>query len=125
MRAIAAGVGLLLLCTGLGVTACGQAADWRPQAIAKAQDQMRQEVGDPSAQFTRVQLTGDDKTGQTCGFISAKFSRDGLNHIARFIVYIDQTAGPFVDGGLGRQVLSSEDFERAWQGDCVKEGYTA
>ena len=73
----------------------------------------------------RVQFTGDSKTGQTCGFVSARFGRDGLDHLARFIVYIDNTAGPFVDGGLGRQVLSMQDFERAWQGDCVKEGYNA
>jgi hypothetical protein len=108
----------------MAVSACGQ-QDWRAQTIAQAEAKMRQETTDPAAQFARVQVTGDDKTGQTCGYVSARFATDGLNHTARFIVYIDNSAGPYVDGALGRQALSSEDFEQAWRSDCIKEGYTA
>jgi hypothetical protein len=113
----------LLICAATGLAGC-QAQDWRAQATAKAEDQMRQVLSDPAAQFSRVQVTGDNSTGQTCGFVTAK-DGDGLTHIVRFIDYIDQSAGPYVEGGMGKAPLSQSDFDRAWQGDCVSEGYNA
>jgi len=113
----------LLICAAAALAGC-QGQDWRAQATAKAEDQMRQVLSDPAAQFSRVQVTGDNATGQTCGFVSAK-GGDGLSHVARFIDYIDQSAGPYVEGGLGKAPLSQSDFDRAWQGDCVSEGYAA
>ncbi|MDR3511177.1 MAG: hypothetical protein P4L73_06065 [Caulobacteraceae bacterium] len=112
---------LMLLGGCLALAACdGQA--WRAGAASRAEEQVRQVVSDPSAQFSRVQVTGDDRTGQTCGFASVR-TPDGLGHLVRFIVYIDASAGPYVEAGLGRQVLTQDNFERAWQADCVKEGY--
>jgi hypothetical protein len=99
-------------------------ADWKPGVVADAEKRMRDEMADPAAQFSRVQVTGDDRTGQTCGYVYGRFA-DGLTHVARFTVYID-TPAPFVDGGLGRRkALSREEFEEDWQADCVKEGYKA
>ena len=98
-----------------------QRGDWQAEAIAAAEDEMRADVKDPSAQFSRVQVTGDDATGQTCGSITAKAG--GRQKRGRFIVYIDGTAGPFVQSGLGSQFMSPEDFAWAWQNDCLNEGY--
>jgi hypothetical protein len=103
------------------LSACGQ-ADWKPGVVADAEKRMKDEIVDPSAQFSRIQITGDDRTGQTCGYVYGRFTADGLTHMARFIVYID-TPMPYVEGGLGRQTLSQDDFERDWQSDCVNEGY--
>ena len=110
---------LLLLCTLL--TACnGSSGDWRADAIASAEAKMRGLINNPDATFSHVQLTGDSKTGQTCGDIISKvgiFTKE-----ARFIVYIDNSAGPFVEPGLG-QSMSQADFDWAWKNDCVGEGY--
>ncbi|RWL94922.1 hypothetical protein [Mesorhizobium sp.] len=109
---------LLVLCALL--SACSSSGDWRADAIAAAEGKMRGLVNDPAATFTHVQLTGDSSTGQTCGDITAKtgiFTKE-----ARFIVFIDNTAGPFVEPGLG-QSMSQADFDWAWKNDCVNEGY--
>lgn len=111
---------LFLLC-GLAVLAACTAKDWRAEAIANAEDAMRTQVSDPAAAFTHVQITGDSSSGQTCGFVTAKVGT--LKKGARFIVYIDGTAGPFVEAGMGRQPMSKDDFDWAWQNDCLKEGY--
>ncbi|MGC1302544.1 MAG: hypothetical protein WA840_09225 [Caulobacteraceae bacterium] len=116
-------MGLLLF--GLpGLAACG-GPDWRTQVIAQAEGKMRSEVDDPSAAFSRVQVTGDDKTGQTCGFVTAKVGLYQTPKTGRFIVYIDQTAGPFVEAKMGHEVMDQDAFDGAWQADCVKEGYNA
>jgi hypothetical protein len=101
------------------------APDWRPAAIADAEGKVRQEISDPAAQFTRVQITGDSKTGQTCGYTTANVGAFGMQHTLRFIVYIDATAGPFVEAGMGQHPVSQQDFDRDWQSDCVNEGYRA
>jgi hypothetical protein len=115
--------GLLVL--GLpGLAGCS-GVDWRKQVIAQAESKMRSEVDDPSAAFSRVQVTGDDKTGQTCGFVTAKVGLYQTRKTGRFIVYIDQTAGPFVEAKMGHEVMDQDAFDGAWQADCVKEGYNA
>lgn len=119
MRVLAGGARMrrFLFC-GLLVLAACQAPDWRAQQIARAEAKIRSEVGDSSAQFSKVQLTGDQNTGQTCGVV-----KDAHNAPARFIVYIDGTSGPYIEGGGGAQYLNQDSFDSAWQNDCVAEGY--
>jgi hypothetical protein len=89
--------------------------------MVAAEDQIRAEVNDPTAQFSQVQVTGNDATGQTCGYLDAKVG--DRQKRGRFIVYIDGTAGPFVESGMGSLIMSPGDFDFAWQNDCVNEGY--
>lgn len=110
-----------LLCVCINLLGCSK-EDWRAQAIADAEEKVRAEVNDPSAQFSKLQVTGDNATGQTCGVVMAKTS-NGLVQFARFIVYIDGTAGPYVEKGIGMHPISSDKFDFAWQNDCIKEGY--
>jgi len=104
------------------LSACGPAGDWRADAIADAEQQIRVTVSDPSAKFSDVQVTGNNSTGQTCGRVSAKLNTGG-NQEGRFIVYIDGSVSPYVENGMGGHAMSHEAFEFAWQNDCVKEGY--
>ncbi|HEY2033534.1 MAG TPA: hypothetical protein VGH02_07570 [Rhizomicrobium sp.] len=121
MRAMKIAKSALILLLAAGLFACGQ-QDWRKQAIADAEAKMRIEVSDPAAKFSDVQVTGDDTTGQICGSISAKLLTGG-ERTARFIVYIDNTSGPYVEGNIGVHPVSDDRFVFAWQNDCVKEGY--
>ena len=114
---------VLLLAASIGLTACG-ARDWRAAAIADAEEKVRSEIGDSAAQFSRLQVTGDSSTGQTCGVVIAKTGA-GLEQFARFIVYIDGTAGPYLDKSMGTHPISQEKFDFAWENDCLKEGYKA
>ncbi|TPK57746.1 hypothetical protein FJ546_25815 [Mesorhizobium sp. B2-4-19] len=109
----------LLLLPAL-LSACTGSGDWRAGAISAAEGKMRDLISDASATFSHVQLTGDSSTGQTCGVITAKVG--AFTKEARFIVYIDNTAGPFVEPGMG-QSMSRADFDWAWQNDCLNEGY--
>ena len=112
----------IAICGAFAVTACGpsgQVGDWRSQQIAAAEAKIRADVGDPSAQFSKVQLTGDDKTGQTCGEV-----QPAHNGSRRFIVYIDATAGPYIEGGAGGAPIGQDAFDSAWQNDCLAEGYS-
>ncbi|HEY7979013.1 MAG TPA: hypothetical protein VID67_12545 [Rhizomicrobium sp.] len=106
----------------VGLFACGPSGDWRAQAVADAENQIRTAVNDPSAEFSSVQVTGDDTTGQTCGFVSAKISTGG-EQSGHFIVYIDGSAGPYIENNLDGQSMPHEKFEFAWENDCLKEGY--
>ena len=109
-----------LLLLGALLSACTGSGDWRGDAIAAAEAKMCDLINDPAATFSHVDLTGDSATGQTCGVIIVKVGI--YTKEARFIVYIDNTAGPFVEPGLG-QTMSQADFDWAWQNDCVNEGY--
>ena len=97
--------------------------DWRLDVIDRAEMLIRSAVADPDATFSHVQVTGDDRTGQTCGVVTAKGGTGGDRRSGRFIVYIDGTAGPYVEPGLGEQSIAQDDFDPAWAADCVKEGY--
>ena len=110
----------LLSCAAL--FACGRSGDWRAGAIADSENQIRSDVGDTAAKFSDVQVTGNDSTGQTCGFVSARLSTGG-DQSGRFIVYIDGTAGPYVENNMGSHAMSHEQFEFAWENDCLREGY--
>ena len=127
-RRSGAAVRVLACLAGVSLAACakvGTPTDWRAAATADAEEQILRMVSDPSAQFSRVLVTGDDKTGQTCGYVTAKGGGDGVEHTVRFIVYIDRSAGPFVDPILTQGPLSPQGFDRAWAADCVREGYLA
>jgi hypothetical protein len=113
---VPAKIALLLLCSCFA--ACSP-QDWRASAIADAEQKVRDDIAAPSAQFSRVQVTGDSSTGQTCGFVAAKPGEQ----TTRFIVYIDNTAGPYVESNAGTHPLAGSGFENAWQGDCLREGY--
>ena len=84
---------------------------------------MRADVSDPQARFLRVQMTGDDRTGQACGVVALGSPTSATGRSARFIVYIDGSAGPFVDNELGKTALDQSFFDAAWQADCIREGY--
>lgn len=120
MKTSVALVAAIVSCAGL--FACGQSGDWRAQAIADAESQIRTDVNDPNAKFSDVQVTGNDSTGQTCGRVSAKISTGG-DRSGRFIVYIDGSVSPYVENSMGAHPMSHEQFEFAWQSDCLKEGY--
>ena len=113
---------VLAICLCASLAGC-KPRDWRADAIADAERQIREEVADPDAAFSRVQLTGDSASGQICGVVEAKPAAGGDRKTGRFIVYVDKTAGPFVESAMGRQPLSREDFDLAWENDCLNEGY--
>ena len=113
--ALAAGIALMVPLQGCG--GGGQVGDWRQAGVREAEQRMRAELADPAAKFSDEQLTGDNRTGQTCGRV---ITSAGASE--RFIVYID-TPGPYVEGGLGRTQLSQEQFDQAWENDCLHEGY--
>ncbi len=116
-RARRTGVGRSLVFALLGLAACSE-SDWRAREIQRAEEKIRAEFGDPSAQFLGVQVTGDEKTGQICGQVKGKGALT-----TRFIVYIDGTAGPYLAAGQGRHPLPHDQFEFAWRNDCLGEGY--
>lgn len=111
-----------MICGLLGLVACNQ-QDWQTRAVSRAEAQMRVEVDDASATFSGVQVTGNSRTGQTCGFVSAKVAGTAPERTTRFIVYIDGTAGPFVEANMGSHSITQERFDFAWQHDCLGEGY--
>ncbi|HEY4029309.1 MAG TPA: hypothetical protein VGM25_03115 [Caulobacteraceae bacterium] len=117
----AASLSSIVICCSLAVAACqpaGPPLDWRVQQTEAAEAKIRAEVGDPGAQFAKVQVTGDDKTGQICGEV-----QPAHNGARRFVVYIDGTAGPWVEQGAGHTPVSQDRFDQAWQNDCLNEGY--
>jgi len=109
-----------MLLLALGLAACSD-KDWRQRAIDNAEDRVRSEVGDPAAQFSKLGVTGNSSSGQTCGIVIAK-TAGGFEQFARFIAYIDG-AGPYLDKGLGAHPITQSKFDFAWENDCLKEGY--
>jgi len=107
----------------LALVACGKSVDWQPKAIADAENQIRVRLGDPAARFGRVQVTGNQATGQTCGFVTANPPASASGGTGRFIVYIDKAAGPFIEQSVGISTIAQAQFEFQWQNDCVNEGY--
>lgn len=91
--------------------------------MSNAEEKMRAELKAPTARFSGVQVTGNSTTGQTCGYVTVKTGYAALDKTARFIVYIDGTAGPFVESNMGTHSVSQQRFDFAWQYDCLKEGY--
>ncbi|HET7575480.1 MAG TPA: hypothetical protein VFK19_02810 [Sphingomicrobium sp.] len=107
------------------VLACGacEKADWHQIAITDAERAVRTEAGDSEAQFSSVQITGDQSTGQVCGMVTARNNSFLSGVPARFIFYIDGGGGnnPWIEGNPGTH--TAPDFEFNWNADCVREGY--
>jgi hypothetical protein len=114
----------LLVLAMLGLAACN--SDWRAQAISNAEAMIRAQVNDPSLLFSRVQFTGDDRSGQTCGYFTRR-TADGGEANTRFIVFIDGGGGqnPFVDDPSAPYPVNKDDFQLNWRTQCVVLGYTA
>jgi hypothetical protein len=112
----------LMLVALIGLTGCH--SDWRARAVEDAESIVREQVKDPSAQFTRVQFTGDAQTGQTCGYVVRK-TADGGEVSTRFIVFIDGGAGqnPFMDDPSMPYPTNKDDFDLNWHDQCVSLGY--
>lgn len=106
----------------LALSACGL-LNWRARVTTDAEAQIRTELGDPSAQFSPVEVTGNSSTGQTCASVTVEPAGNAHRSTGRFIVYIDKTAGPFIEPSIGYFTVSQSQFDFAWQHDCVDEGY--
>jgi hypothetical protein len=101
----------------------GPAPDWRTKVIADAEAQVRTTLNDPAARFSQVQVTGNQNTGQTCGYVTANPPAAASGGTGRFIVYIDGSAGPYIEYSVGISTVSQEQFDFQWEHDCVDEGY--
>src|SRR6185437_9556770 len=102
------GTKFLLIGGCLSLAACN-GRDWRAQAITNAEEKVQIEVNYPAAEFSRVQVTGNSTTGQTCGYVTVKTGYAQLKRTARFIVYIDGTAGLLLKRIWGRILFRSKD----------------
>ena len=111
---------LLLVLITLG--ACQ--ADWRTQEVKDAEALMRDQLKDPSVEFSRVQFTGDDRTGQTCGYYVIH-TPDGGEVSTRFIVFVDGAGGqnPYIDDPSAPYPTNKDDFALNWRTQCLDLGY--
>ena len=119
---------MLLGLSLLALSACGDEGDkpdWRLKVIADAEAEIRSRLGDPAARFTRVQVTGDQTTGQTCGYVTAKPPASVSGGTGRFIVYVSHDAGPFIEYSVGISTITQAQFDFQWLHDCLDEGYHA
>lgn len=115
-------VGGPLCCMAALLASCGK-PDWRVQAEEEGKQAIRTTLNAGNLRFFDVRVVGDARTGQICGKVQARglAARSGLP--ARFVVYIDGSAGPWIENQYGRHKISDERFDRAWQNDCVNEGW--
>ena len=111
--------------TGLLLLASCNAPDWRAKAAQDGEQKVRDDLGDPSLEFSAVQVVGDSRTGQVCGKVLGKTVYGSVGEPVRFIVYIDGSAGPWIEGQHGRDTVSDSRFDFAWQNDCINEGWRA
>jgi len=106
----------------IGVTGCQ--AHWRADAVKDAEALVRKQVNNPSLQFSRVQFTGDNRSGQTCGYFVER-TPDGGEVSKRFIVFIDGGGGqnPFIDDPSAPFPTNKDDFTLNWRTQCLDLGY--
>jgi len=109
----------------IGASGCHH-EDWQTQAINNAKELVREQLKGPTVQFSRVQFTGDSRSGQTCGYLERK-TADGGAVDTRFIVFIDGGGGqnPFIDDPSAPYPINKDDFALNWQTQCVELGYSA
>lgn len=108
---------LAALASLLALSCCeGRDGGWQARQTAIAEQKVRDTIADPSAPFPHTDVVGDENTGQVCGLVKPHGGSP-----VRFVFYIDQTAGPYVDESRNAGV--QQQFEAAWQADCVGEGY--
>jgi hypothetical protein len=84
--------------------------------MSNAEAMIRAQINNPSLQFSRVQFTGDDRSGQTCGYFTRR-TADGEEVSTRFIVFIDGGGGqnPFVDDSSRALSGEQDDFQLNWR----------
>lgn len=123
-HAMIRGMKWLLPFVSLLLAACGNVPeDWRIKAVENGKQAIISELGNTGLRFSEVQVVGDDKTGQICGKVSGPGISTNTGAAARFVVYIDGTAGPWIESDLNRAGITVERFYFAWDNDCVKEGW--
>jgi hypothetical protein len=114
---------VVILCI---VVLTGCVADWRAAAQEQAKDVLWRATNDRSLQFSRVQVTGDQKSGQTCGYYE-RTNEFGGKDTARFIVFIDGADGqnPYSDSPSAPYPENKSDFDLSWRTQCLDLGYAA
>jgi hypothetical protein len=112
----------VFLCSLLGLAACNQ--NWRDKAMTDAEALIRDELKSAPVTFTRVQFTGDDRSGQTCGYYETPTS-DGGTESTRFIVFVDGAGrqNPFIDDPSAPYPKNKDDFALNWRTQCLDLGY--
>ena len=112
----------LVLLSLAALAACGN--DWRTQATVDAEDLVKKQIPDPSLRFSKVQFTGNRKSGQTCGHYEI-VTADGSHIDNRFIVFIDGGRGqnPYTDDPSTPYPWDKDDFDLNWSTQCVNLGY--
>lgn len=108
------------------IAATGCHRDWQADAMSDAETLVREQVKDPSLQFSGLQFTGDNRSGQTCGhFIT--HPPGGGEISTRFIVFIDGGGGqnPFIDSPSAPYPVNKDDFALNWRTQCLDLGYKA
>ncbi|MGD9811609.1 MAG: hypothetical protein AB7U35_09795, partial [Sphingobium sp.] len=100
-------------------------SDWRAKAVDEAEELMRQQLNDPTTQFNRVQFSGDQQSGQTCGYYERPNAPVG-KHSVRFIVFIDGAGGqnPYIDDPSAPYPINKSDFALNWKTQCLDLSYS-
>ena len=113
----------LFILSLIGLAGCG--GDWRAKAVDDAETLVRQQRNDPSLQFAHVQVTGNSRTGQTCGYYKKPNASDG-NTGTRSIVFIDGAGGqnPYIHDPSAPYPENKDDFTLNWRTQCLDLGYT-
>jgi hypothetical protein len=98
--------------------------DWRAQAIEDGEALVRKQINNPSLQFAHVMVTGDNQTGQACGYYLTPAPLGGTNETA-FIYFIDGGGGqnPFIGDPSAPYPVDKSDFALNWREQCVDLGY--
>jgi hypothetical protein len=106
------------------VVLAGCDSDWRGRAIGQAEDLVRDQLKDPALTFSRVQFTGDSRSGQTCGYALVR-PPGGGEVPTRFIAFIDGAGGqnPFIDSPSAPYPANKDDFAPNWRTQCLDLGY--
>lgn len=111
---------IALAALAVSITSACAPHDARTALISQAEARIRARLNDPRAAFTAVRFTGDPARGQTCGFV-----KPARGTAVRFIVHADPSAGLSMEDAEGRDPVSEDRFEQAWQYDCMNPGDTA
>ena len=94
--------------------------------VTDAEELVRQQVKAPDLHFSRLQFTGDNQSGQTCGHFERE-AVDGGEVDTRFIAFIDGGGGqnPFIDDPSAPYPTNIDDFALNWRTQCLDLGYSA
>lgn len=108
----------------IALAGCG--GDWKAKAVDDAEALVRQQVGDPRLRFAHVQVTGDSRSGQACGYYQRPNVLGGTDGV-RFIYFVDGADGqnPYIDDPSAPYPKNKDAFELNWREQCVNLGYKA